>query len=256
MFIFDARFLKFTTPLNFAYYSKYVLDEIVVTPVVALLQKSKRLAKIEQAIHSYEWPHVQFKEFPLSQRKASPHHLCFLAFPTDPSSVEPQELKDYLRSLRAMKKSKEKFSLVIELPYSPDSIESIWSSFKVLLENNSEFPGVRVRIWPKKAVSSLSVYESAYTYCPSSATIVASRFNVGFHENFYEKVAANIEEKFHYYGPSFINEKQQKIEFKGLVHIGYEIRDEASYFKSHFQYMQIFKSDLLKQHYMQIFKCD
>ena len=92
-----------------------------------------------------------------------------------------------------MKKNKELFSLVIELPYSFDSTETIWDSFKVLLENDSEFPGVRVRIWPKKAVSALSVYESAYTYCPKSATIVASRFNIDFHENFYEKVSASIE---------------------------------------------------------------
>ena len=66
MFIFDARFLKFPTPLNFTYYSKYVLDEIVAMPVVALLQKSDRLIKIEEIIHSYEWAHAQFKEFPLS----------------------------------------------------------------------------------------------------------------------------------------------------------------------------------------------
>ena len=92
-----------------------------------------------------------------------------------------------------MKKNKELFSLVIELPYSFDSTETIWDSFKVLLENDSEFPGVRVRIWPKKAVSALSVYESAYTYCPKSATIVASRFNIDFQENFYEKVSASIE---------------------------------------------------------------
>ena len=35
----------------------------------------------------------------------------------------------------------------------------------------------------------------------------------------------------------------------------YEIRGKGLYFKSHFQYLQIFKSDLLKQH-MQILKCD
>ena len=104
-----------------------------------------------------------------------------------------------------MKKNKSQFSLVIELPYSFSSIETAWDAFKVILEKKFEFP-VRVRIWPKKAVSSLSVYESVYTYCPKSSTIVASRFNVDFHENFYEKVSANIEEKFHYYGPTFINE--------------------------------------------------
>ena len=83
-----------------------------------------------------------------------------------------------------MKKDKTQFSLVVELPYSFSSTETVWYAFKVILEKNFEFP-VRVRIWPKKAVSSLSVYESAYTYCPKSSTIVASRLNIDFHENFY-----------------------------------------------------------------------
>ena len=68
-------------------------------------------------------------------------------------------------------------------------------------------------------------------------------------------MSANIEEKFHYYGPTFINEKKQKIEFTNL-RWSWAIRDNAQYFKSHFQYVQIFKSDLQKQHYMQILKCD
>ena len=83
-----------------------------------------------------------------------------------------------------MRKDKTQFSLVIELPYSFSSTKTIWDAFKVILENTSEFPSVRVRIWPKKAVSSLSVYESVHSYCPSSATIVASRFNIYFHGNF------------------------------------------------------------------------
>lgn len=93
VFIFDARFLKFVTPLNLAYYSKYVLDEIIVMPVIAILQKSNRLAKISETIHSYDWPHVQFKEFSLTQKAANVKHLCFVAFPTDPTSVEPEKLK-------------------------------------------------------------------------------------------------------------------------------------------------------------------
>ena len=59
MLIFDARFLKFITPLNFAYYSKYVLEEIIAMPVVAILQKSNQLIKIDdKVLHSYEWAHV------------------------------------------------------------------------------------------------------------------------------------------------------------------------------------------------------
>ena len=46
------------------------------------------------------------------------------------------------------------------------------------------------------------------------------------------------------------------MEFKNLQLVAYELRDKGSYFKSHFQPLQVFKSDLLKQHYMHIFKCD
>ena len=205
MYVFDPRLLKVVTPLNFAYYSKYVLEEILIVPILAVLQKSDRIARIHPLVHSFEWSHVQFKEFPLTQRAASTKHLCFVGFPTDPSSVEPEKLQQYLDSLKTMKKDKKLFSLVIELPYSFGSAESIWSAFKSILDSQSELPNVRLRVWPNKAVSSLSVYESAYTYCPKSATIVASRFNIDFHPDFFQKVSASIEEKFHYYGPSFIN---------------------------------------------------
>ena len=99
----------------------------------------------------------------------------------------------------------------------------------------------------------MSVYESAYTYCPNSATIVASRFNIEFHPAFFEKVAQNIEEKFHYYMLGFLNKKNQMTTFEGFEEKN--LRIKANYFKSHFQHVQIFKSDLLKQQYMQILKC-
>ena len=155
-----------------------------------------------------------------------------------------------------MLKDKNVLTLVIELPYSFNSTETIWHSFKVILENQEEFPNLRLRVWPNKAVSSLSVYESAYTYCPKSSTIISSRFNIDFHPTFFVKVSKSIEEKFHYYGPSFINEKNRKVEFKNIKSTGDEVREKGLYFETHFQYLQIFKSDLLKQHYMQILKCD
>ena len=63
MYVFDPRLLKVVTPLNFAYYSKYVLEEILIVPILAVLQKSDRLARIHPLVHSFEWSHVQFKEF-------------------------------------------------------------------------------------------------------------------------------------------------------------------------------------------------
>ena len=193
MFVFDPRFLKFVTPLNFAFYSKYVLEEIIVVPILAILQKSEKLEKIHSVVHSFEWAHVQFKEFPLSQKNSTIRHFCFVAFPTDPFSTEPSKLKGYFNSLRSMLKDKNVLTLVIELPYSFNSTETIWHSFKVILDNEKQFPNLRLRVWPNKAVYSLSVYESAYTYCPKSSTIVASRFNIDFHPTFFEKVSDSIE---------------------------------------------------------------
>ena len=192
MYVFDARFLTLVTPLNFAYYSKYVLEEILIVPILAILQKSSKLGRIDSLVHSFEWPHVQFKEFPLSQRQSTIHHLCFVAFPTDPFSAEPQKLRQYLKSLRAMKKDKELFSLVVELPYSSHSTDTLWDSFKAILDNQKDLPNLRLRIWPDKAVSSLSVYEAAYTYCPKSSIIVASRFNIDFHPQFFEIVLSQV----------------------------------------------------------------
>ena len=80
---------------------------------------------------------MQFTEFPLTQKPGSTKNLCFVAFPSNPSSVESQKMKQYLNSIKAMKKEKEKLALVIELPYSFDSAESIWDSFKVILETQS-----------------------------------------------------------------------------------------------------------------------
>ena len=53
--------------------------------------------------------------------------------------------------------------------------------------------------------------------------------------------------------PSFLNKKNEKTTFEGFEEK--DLRIKANYFKSHFQHVQIFKSDLLKQQYMQILKC-
>lgn len=69
---------------------------------------------------------------------------------------------------------------MIAFPYSHSAEESIWNSFQHILDKASQFASVRVRIWANKTASSLVAYESAYTYCPASAIIVASRFNIRF----------------------------------------------------------------------------
>ena len=40
LFMFDPTFLKFLTPLNFAFYNKFLIEEMLIFPIAALLQKS------------------------------------------------------------------------------------------------------------------------------------------------------------------------------------------------------------------------
>lgn len=97
-------------------------------------------------------------------------------------------------------------SLVIEFPYNIHAENSLWASFQHALKDASLFNSIRLRIWNEKAVSALSVYEAAYTYCPSSSTIVSSRFNIRFKSEFSSSVHSSLSEKYHYYSTSFINE--------------------------------------------------
>ena len=61
-----------------------------------------------------------------------------------------------------------------------------------------------------KTVSSLSVYESAYVYCPNQAIMISTRHNIiNFNSNFLSKLSASISEKFHYYYVNTINEKNE-----------------------------------------------
>ena len=62
-------------------------------------------------------------------------------------------------------------------------------------------------------------------------------------------------EKEHYYAVNFIIEGVTT-NFKDVRGYKSDIRRKALYFRSHFQHLQIFKSDLLKVHYMHILKCD
>lgn len=132
--------------------------------------------------------------------------------------------------------------------------ESIWDSFQHIRNSSSEFTNIRVRIWANKTAPSLMAYESVHTYCPKSAVIVASRFNIRFAETFADEVARSITEKHHYYTTSFTNEKNEEVSFNYVSKYSDKIRMKALYYKSHFQHVQVFKSDLLKMHFMHILK--
>lgn len=58
---------------------------------------------------------------------------------------------------------------------------------------------LRLRIRANLTVSSLSVYEAAYTYCPNSSMLITSRHNIFFNFNFLDELLKNIIDTHHYY---------------------------------------------------------
>ena len=255
VFIFDAKFLRYLTPLNFAYFNKFILEEILILPLLALLQKSPRLVGFHSLGHAVEEEQMQFKEFPLANLKQNKEHVCFVAYPSNPYSLDEKEVEGFAASLKSVDKKKASTSLVVSMPYSFNSNSSIWNSFRYILHLDPEFAAIRLRIWADKSVSSLSVYEAAYTYCPNKAVIVSSRFNIRFKPQFHSVLSHNLQEAFHYYTAEFTDADGKPVDFSAVNEYSDKVRVEALHFRSHFQPLQVFKSDLLKMHYMQILKC-
>lgn len=52
IYIFDANFLKIITPLNFAYYAKYNLEEMIIFPILSIVQGTHALKTSADAMHS------------------------------------------------------------------------------------------------------------------------------------------------------------------------------------------------------------
>ena len=176
----------------------------------------------------------------------------------NPYQLKSSEFIPFYDNLASMNNTKD-ISLVIAFPYSHQHInESIWDSFQHILNNNNkdneQFLNIRIRIWHNKTASSLIAYEAIHTYCPKSSIIVASRFNIRFSSSFGDEISKSITEKYHYYTTSFTNENNEVIDFQSVSTYSDQIRMKALHFKSHFQYVQIFKADLLKMHFMHILK--
>ena len=220
-------------------------------PILALLQKSDRLLSIPSIMHSYHDAFIQFKEFPLIPRAKFRKHLCMVSYPSLPSKFDPSEFNDFYENLRTM--DNPQVSLVLELPYTFNSSISLWEAFKTILQSGNSFTNIRFRIWADKAVSALAVYEAVYTYCPEHSTIVSSRFNIRFSKKFVDDMKKSLTEKFHYYTTKFTNEDSNEMSFE-KVERSAKVRTKASHIKSHFRHVQIFKSDLLKMHFLHSLK--
>lgn len=53
MYIFDSRFLGLLAPLNFAYFAKFTVEELLVIPVLVLSQKLGRIKSIDMVFHGF-----------------------------------------------------------------------------------------------------------------------------------------------------------------------------------------------------------
>lgn len=102
VFLFDSDLLRLLTPLNFAYFNRFVLEEMIILPIAALLQKTERLRCITALLHGYETALVQFKEFVLEPRPALKDHLCFVSYPSDPYALRAAEFAAFADSLAAI----------------------------------------------------------------------------------------------------------------------------------------------------------
>lgn len=96
------------------------------------------------------------------------------------------------------------------LPYSIDA-SPIWDTIEKLIMNSKSFLRVKIRIRGNKTVSSLSVYESAYTYCPNRSILISSRHNIEFVPLFSTYVKGALAERYHYYTINFKNQSNVKV---------------------------------------------
>ena len=118
------------------------------------------------------------------------------------------------------------------------------------MQDNKDFIA-RLRIRANQTVSSLSAYESAYTYCPRKSVIISTRHNiVSFAKNFLTRLSYSLSQRFHYYYVNTINEHKNTLSLDKMPKFTYNrttrtVR-KTSLYKQKFLHIQIFRSDLLK----------
>lgn len=116
---------------------------------------------------------------------------------------------------------------------------------------------MRLRVRANKTVSSLSVYEAAYTYCPNSSMLVTSRHNIVFNSDFVNELLPNIVSTHHYYFCSFMAANGTLVSQSSIFEYRKkQFRIEAMYYREYFMHMQIFKADVFKMIYFWILKSD
>ena len=100
LLLFDTKYLKVCTPLNFAFFNKFTIEEMITYPILAGVQGSPKLKKIDKCLHGLESSQVQFKEFMMKPPIVGHFpELCFVSYPADPFISEETDFTNYLSSL-------------------------------------------------------------------------------------------------------------------------------------------------------------
>ena len=87
LFIFDPVYLSFITPLNYGYYNKFSVEEMLILPILALLQDSTHLIPLNSTLHSFDSINFANKQFALSPNPTitdATHHMCVVSHPSNP----------------------------------------------------------------------------------------------------------------------------------------------------------------------------
>lgn len=118
LYVFDSKLLGLVTPLSFAYYTAYTLDQMIIVPLLALTQNSQNLINLSKSILNCNRPSLNMIEYLLSGPSKEVNSLCFVSYPTIPSGSNENQLTNYLSSIDSMKlDGKTSISVIIYLPY-------------------------------------------------------------------------------------------------------------------------------------------
>ena len=86
LYIFDPAYLSYITPLNYGYYNKFLVEEMLILPILALLQNSPNLIPLNSVSHSFDRINFASKYFPLNPNPEiiDAPYLCVVSHPSNP----------------------------------------------------------------------------------------------------------------------------------------------------------------------------
>jgi hypothetical protein len=250
LFIFDSSFLDVITPLNFAYFAKYTIEEVIILPILAITQNTPTLRASQVSMHSIpKNTYFSSAYFAIEEpRTKNQNSFCFVSYPNNPSKIDNASLSSYLQSLANLRNdNKHEIRLVLYLPYTfKVTTKGLMEALASLLKLHGLRARLRVR--GNRAVSVHAMYESAYMFCPRPSVMVASRHNVLFQPNFTTIVSQNMKARLYYYHGKYMDEKGNEnsvpSNWRGSAERG-KLR-HGELFQKYFRHVQIFRNDLVR----------